>query len=138
VARDPALRVSDADRDRALTRLGRHAADGRLTPDELEERSDRALAAQTDGDIAALFADLPRGSVPARPGARRRDTGSRAHLIAFVAVNLMFVVIWATSGFGYFWPIWPFMGWGIGISCHLGFGGPKRRWMLPRGGWPRP
>ena len=127
MARDPQLRVSDADRDRALTRLGRHAAEGRLTADELEERSDRALAARTHGDIAALFADLPRASSPARP-----DTGSRAHLVAFVAVNLMFIVIWAASGFGYFWPIWPLMGWGIGISCHLGLPGPKRRRALPR------
>jgi Domain of unknown function (DUF1707)/2TM domain len=134
VARDPQLRVSDADRDRAITKLGEHAAAGRLSPDELEERGDRALSAQTNGDIAALFADLPRSSSPARSRGRRRDTGSRAHLIAFVAVNLMFIVIWATSGFGYFWPIWPLMGWGIGLSCHLGFGGPKRRRALPRGG----
>ena len=132
MARDPALLVSDADRDRALTRLARHAAEGRLTADELEERSDRALAARTAGDIAALFADLPRSSSAARAGVRGRDTGSRAHLIAFVAVNLMFVVIWAASGFGYFWPIWPLMGWGIGISCHVGFAGPKRRRALPR------
>jgi uncharacterized protein DUF1707 len=53
------LRVSDAERDQVLHVLSDHAAVGRLTLDELEERSSRALAAKTRGDLATLTGDLP-------------------------------------------------------------------------------
>jgi hypothetical protein len=33
----------------------------------------------------------------------------------------MLIAIWAASGFGYFWPIWPLMGWGIGMAKHAGW-----------------
>jgi Domain of unknown function (DUF1707)/Cell wall-active antibiotics response 4TMS YvqF len=56
---DDSLRVSDAERDQALRILGDHAAVGRLTLDELEERSSRALAARTRGELATLTGDLP-------------------------------------------------------------------------------
>jgi hypothetical protein len=35
---------------------------------------------------------------------------------AYVIVNSMLVVIWALSSGGYFWPIWPIVGWGIGLA----------------------
>ena len=57
---DDSLRVSDAERDAVLRTLGDHAAVGRLTLDELEERSGRALAAKTRGELATLTSDLPR------------------------------------------------------------------------------
>jgi hypothetical protein len=41
-----------------------------------------------------------------------------AHLGAYLSVNLMLVVIWFLAGMGYFWPIWPMMGWGIGLAAH--------------------
>jgi hypothetical protein len=62
---DQSLRVSDAERDVTLRTLGDHAAVGRLTLDELEERSGRALAAKTRGELAVLTSDLPAGGVPA-------------------------------------------------------------------------
>jgi class 3 adenylate cyclase len=30
----------------------------------------------------------------------------------------MLIAIWAASGGGYFWPIWPILGWGIGVGGH--------------------
>jgi hypothetical protein len=43
----------------------------------------------------------------------------RQHLTAYVIVDLLLVVIWAiTSPGGYFWPIWPIAGWGVGIGIH--------------------
>jgi hypothetical protein len=57
---DDSLRVSDAERDATLQMLGDHAAVGRLTLDELEERSGRALAAKTRGELATLTGDLPQ------------------------------------------------------------------------------
>jgi hypothetical protein len=66
---DDSLRVSDAERDVTLAQLGDHAAVGRLTLDELEDRSSLALAAKTRGELAALTTDLPQeaGSVPDQP-----------------------------------------------------------------------
>ena len=54
------LRVSDADRDRAIAELSEHYQAGRLTTEEFEDRTGRALQARTTDDLAALFTDLPR------------------------------------------------------------------------------
>ena len=64
---DASLRVSDAERDQTLRVLGEHAAVGRLTLDELEERSSRALAAKTRGELATLTGDLPQEAGQDRP-----------------------------------------------------------------------
>ena len=72
------LRVSDADRDRAISELSEHFQAGRLTAEEFDERSGRALQARTGKDLSVLLADLPRNRAaapgplpPARlPGAR--------------------------------------------------------------------
>src|SRR5579862_3358748 len=58
------LRASDAERERAAEALRRHHADGRLTTDELEERTERAYASKTLGDLDRLFGDLPRVRAP--------------------------------------------------------------------------
>jgi len=41
-----------------------------------------------------------------------------AHLLAYVLVNAMLVGIWAATGAGFFWPVFPLLGWGIGIGFH--------------------
>lgn len=53
------IRVADADRDRALAELSEHFQAGRLTQDEFDERSGRALRARTGDELRALFTDLP-------------------------------------------------------------------------------
>ena len=58
------LRLSDADRDRAVAELSEHFQAGRLTVEELDDRTGRALQARTTTDLAALFTDLPRRQVP--------------------------------------------------------------------------
>lgn len=50
-----------------------------------------------------------------RLGAKREF---RNHLGVFVIVNTMLIIIWAATGAGYFWPIWPIVGWGIGLAAH--------------------
>jgi hypothetical protein len=104
------LRIGDAERDAAVERLRGHAAAGRLTVDELDERLGRALAARTRADLAVLEGDLPR---PRRP-----DPSLRPHVTTYVLVMAGLVALWAVSGFGYFWPIWPMLGWGIGVVSH--------------------
>ena len=42
----------------------------------------------------------------------------RVHLTVYVAVNALLVLIWAMSGAGYFWPVWPMLGWGIAVVIH--------------------
>ena len=59
------LRVSDADRDMALAELSEHFQAGRLTADEMQERTDQALKARTGKELSAIMADLP----VVRPGA---------------------------------------------------------------------
>jgi len=64
---DESLRVSDAERDATVRALGDHAAVGRLTLDELEERAGQALTAKTRGELTALTSDLPK-QAPADAG----------------------------------------------------------------------
>ena len=43
----------------------------------------------------------------------------RSHLMAYVIVNGGLVAIYVMTSFGhYFWPIWPMIGWGIGLGSH--------------------
>lgn len=44
---------------------------------------------------------------------KRRDFG--AHLLVYIMVNSFLVAIWAITGSGFFWPIFPMVGWGIGV-----------------------
>jgi hypothetical protein len=42
----------------------------------------------------------------------------RTHLFIYLVVNAMLIGIWATTSGGYFWPIFPLLGWGVGIAGH--------------------
>ena len=42
----------------------------------------------------------------------------RGHLVVYVLVNAMLVGIWAVTGAGFFWPIFPILGWGIGVAMN--------------------
>jgi hypothetical protein len=45
---------------------------------------------------------------------KRRDFSG--HLLVYFLVNAFLVVIWAmTDLHGFFWPIFPIVGWGIGV-----------------------
>lgn len=55
--------------------------------------------------------------------------GFRVHLLVYIAVNLFLIAIWyvtTQTTFGgatptadeSFWPIWPEMGWGVGLLIH--------------------
>lgn len=53
------MRVSDAERAEALRLLGDLMARGYISITEFEERSDKAVLAQTKGQISELFMDIP-------------------------------------------------------------------------------
>ena len=66
---------------------------------------------------------LPAGEPELRDRAKKRLKAKRdfkTHLLMYVAVNAVLVVIWVfTSGDGdLFWPIFPILGWGIGLAAH--------------------
>jgi hypothetical protein len=55
----PALRASDAERERTVELLRRHSVDGRLTLEEFAERISRAYEAKTRDELHQLTSDLP-------------------------------------------------------------------------------
>src|SRR3954451_10930243 len=127
------LRASDADRERVAELLREHYGAGRLSDDDLSERVEAAYGATTRSELAALTADLPSAHRSRRGRRRSRlEMSVRTHLAVYLVVNVMLIGIWAASGGGYFWPIWPILGWGIGVGCHAapllaGAGGRSHR-----------
>jgi hypothetical protein len=136
------MRASDDDRRRVTDLLEAHYVAGRLNSGELEERIERALRARTLADLDALLADLPSLEAaahgptfagvpdagpfewPRRRGHRghrhrRRERSFRAHVTSYLLVMALLMAIWLlTTPGGYFWPIWPLLGWGIGVASH--------------------
>lgn len=53
------FRVSDAERGDAISALGAHFSEGRLTMVEYEERAEKAASAKTRSELDLLFGDLP-------------------------------------------------------------------------------
>lgn len=69
------VRASDSERDEVVQQLAAHAGTGRLTLDELEERSTLAYGATTRGELTKLTADLPpMVATASQPEQRRRVT----------------------------------------------------------------
>ncbi|HTU86194.1 MAG TPA: DUF1707 domain-containing protein [Solirubrobacteraceae bacterium] len=66
MARRATLRASDADREQVAERLRHATGEGRLSPDELEERLEAVFAARTYGELDVIVADLPGQTVRRR------------------------------------------------------------------------
>jgi uncharacterized protein DUF1707/2TM domain-containing protein len=123
-------RVGTADRDAAAALLADAAAGGYLDTEEFTERSGAAYAARTRSELDRLLTDLPPAWLEARAASQRRQrhiaaarAGMRWHLGAYVAGSLLMIAIWLAVGIGagawYPWPIWPILGWGIGVFGHV-------------------
>ncbi|KUI39512.1 hypothetical protein AU198_09150 [Mycobacterium sp. GA-1199] len=124
----PVVRAGDPDRERTARLLGLALAQNYLDMTEYETRLQTAFAAATRADLHALTADLPSAHLR-RNDPRRREALRRAarrsvqfHTAAYVAGSLLMLGIWLvvglTAGSWYFWPVWPILGWGIGVVCH--------------------
>jgi Domain of unknown function (DUF1707) len=124
------LRASDAEREAVAERLRRAAGEGRLDPEELEERLGRAYAARTRRDLDALVADLPgaaapRPAVPTAvadrdvaplPAGRWTAAELRERAAGFLIPNLICIGIWVAGGaHGTFWPGWVLLFTTIGL-----------------------
>jgi hypothetical protein len=44
--------------------------------------------------------------------------GLMAHGLAYLSVNVLLVAVWVATGAGFFWPVFPLFGWGIGLAFH--------------------
>jgi Domain of unknown function (DUF1707) len=88
MARYESLRASDADREAVTDRLRQAAGEGRLEPEELEERVEAALRARTYGELSPLVADLP-----GRERSRRRTPPVLMVAGAIAAVTLAVLVV---------------------------------------------
>jgi len=54
--------------------------------------------------------------------ARKRVEEKRGfyrHLAVYIVVNIVLILIWAFTGRGYPWFVWPLGGWGIGLLFHF-------------------
>ncbi len=121
-AENARLRASDRDRDVVNDILGTAYGDGRLTPAELDERSDLVLQAKTLGELPPILDDLvaPSGlTLPAgrdnRAEAERRYRSQRQQaLFNFLGPSLVCWIIWAAVMFGGFpWPAFVMLGTGL-------------------------
>jgi hypothetical protein len=136
---------SDVQREHVVRELKKHCGDGRLTLDELEQRIAEAYAAPTTAELDHALRELPRAPAtlppvrPVRAGVattrstpatrttreladhRAAEIALKAHLYTYIAVIALLVMIYAlTSPGGYFWPIWPAMGWGTAVAIQAG------------------
>jgi uncharacterized protein DUF1707 len=119
------LRAADRDRDVVNDLLATAYSEGRLTPEELDERTDRVAGARTLGELPAVIDDLvaPTGATTTpvvrdkRAEAERRYRRQRQEaVLAFLTPTLICWVIWAATMFGgYPWPLWVMLGTGINV-----------------------
>ena len=48
----------------------------------------------------------------------KKKADFRTHLLLYTLINAMFVLIWAMTGSGFFWPVFIIAGWGIGLVAN--------------------
>jgi hypothetical protein len=113
------VRIGDAERDEAVSRLSDHFVAGRITQAEFEERSEAASRARYVGDLVPLFDDLPQemqAPVPVRRGPHRPPPFMM--LMPFLMVGLVISSIALAA---------PWMLWGLFWVAMIS-GISRRRW----------
>jgi uncharacterized ion transporter superfamily protein YfcC len=48
----------------------------------------------------------------------KKKSDFRVHLMIYLTVNTFLVMVWAVTGAGFFWPVFPIAGWGIGVIAN--------------------
>jgi hypothetical protein len=128
------LRASDRDRDVIHDVLGSAYSEGRLRPDELDERSDTAARAQTLGELPAIVDDLVARTPAVGTRLPAVDHGAEAErryrrLLALTRViwlvpTLICWVVWGSvllggGGTNFPWPIFPTLGTAVPLLIVL-------------------
>ena len=138
MAAQATLRASDADREAVAERLRHAAVEGRLEPDELEERLHAALRARTYGDLRQLLSDLPakplaweRRSADVVPVAR---TAFAIALRVALALAVVLVALAVVAVMAAWWMLWAFVWLALcgRRSCRTRLDA-RARWERPRG-----
>lgn len=123
------LRIGDRDRETTANLLSLALAQGYFDLAEYETRVQAAFAAYTAEDLRDVLADLPLQHLsridPRRIAARKSAARAslRFHLAGYAAMMAIVMTVWlaialTTGATGYFWPIWPILGGGIGLLGH--------------------
>jgi Flp pilus assembly protein TadB len=127
MARSASIRASDADRDAVADRLHRAAVEGRIEPEELEERLHQALRARTYGDLRRLVADLPSA------GGRRSKSASLTAITVAIRVVVVLVAIVAVVTVAVLMATW----WIVWAVLWMTLRTRRHGWMRPRSIGPR-
>jgi hypothetical protein len=105
----PQMKASDADRDAVVAALSEHFQAGRLTTEELDERTGRALTARTLGQLDELTADLPAPRPAAPTGPTTPVTPLRRPwypvMVPIAAIAIVAVVLGTSTGV-HAWGVW--------------------------------
>jgi Domain of unknown function (DUF1707) len=115
------FRIGDAERERVREMLQRHAAEGRLTLDELSDRLGEVYAARTAADLDRALRQLP--PLP------RTERQARRRPMPHVPIVALVVGVWAvvavTNGAWFFFPFLPLLLFGLlasrGVACSPGW-----------------
>jgi Domain of unknown function (DUF1707) len=129
------MKASDSDRDAVVSDLGEHFQAGRLTAGEFDERTGRALAARTWGELRDLLADLPAAQPAPRVPATRspsagpwRPAGRFAPppiaVLAGLGIAVAVLVNVAHAGWGFIWLLLPALLVARRFICYAG--APRR------------
>ena len=59
----------------------------------------------------------------------RKRVEFRTHLLVYFVINASLWVIWYLTGSHYPWPLWPMMGWGVGVVFHYLFDYRRSRFL---------
>ena len=114
--------AADERMDAAYRSLRQRFVDGRITLSEFEEEVGKVYSARVHQEPRDTLPWYPSSagvsvrSASSAPWLRVQTVEVPAQVRVYVLVMAMLVGIWAVTGMGYFWPIWPMMGWGIGIA----------------------
>lgn len=48
----------------------------------------------------------------------KKKADFRVHVVIYLTVNAFLVAIWWVTGAGFFWPVFPILGWAIGVLAN--------------------
>ena len=126
------MKASDADRDAVLSDLSEHFQAGRLDAEEFDDRSGRALAARTWGELRDLRQDLPAGPGSPRPrssGVPPQRPLGRTVLVPVAVLAVIGIAAAMSAGhaharWGVLWLLFPILLISRRMTCSAG---PARR-----------
>lgn len=131
------VRIGDSEREQAAEALGDHYAAGRLDHDEYDERLNAVFEAQTWGELAPVFRDLPSpGPMAPRPRMPARRPGPPRFGLPLFPVILVLIGLAILTHTG--WVFW--VGLGAFLIIRAKYRSRQRSqasgsWRAPGGSW---